>query len=642
MNNELNTETANFVDSMTVEGRYRLLIESIRDYAIYMLDREGNITNWNAGAERFKGYKANEIIGKHFSTFYTEEDKAANLPLKALASAERYGVFETEGWRVRKGGERFWAHVIIDPIRDRGGKLVGFAKVTRDITERKRAQTALQKSEDLLSVLVQGVSDYAIYMIDPDGLIANWNLGAARIKGYSAEEIVGKHFSVFFTEEDRAAGEPQRAIETAKREGKYEREAWRVRKDGTPFRAHVVLNAIRDKDGELIGLIKITRDETERHKAQEALDQAREALFQSQKTEAIGKLTGGVAHDFNNLLAVVIGNLELLRKRLADDKLSALVDNALLGAKRGAALTQRMLVFARRTELTKVPVDIPSLVHGMSEIFRRSIGSEIVLETRFPVGLPAVLTDPHQLETALLNLVVNARDAIEGGGTIVIGGRSGQPGGGNKQVHVYVTDSGAGMDNETLRRAGEPFFTTKGVGKGTGLGLSMVQGLAEQSGGKINIFSKIGQGTTVELLLPAAPEQEAVPSEAVPKTFISTGDPMSILVVDDDMLVLMGTKAMLEDLGHTVVSANSGADALRILKERSDIDLLITDQAMPQMTGLALAHEAKALHPELPIVIATGYAELPENGFPITRLAKPYLQEDLRAAIAEAKAQRGP
>jgi signal transduction histidine kinase/CheY-like chemotaxis protein len=413
-------------------------------------------------------------------------------------------------------------------------------------------------------------------------------------------------------------------------------------KDGTHFRAHVVLNAIRDKDGELIGLIKITRDETERHKAQEALDQAREALFQSQKTEAIGKLTGGVAHDFNNLLAVVIGNLELLRKRLADDKLSALVDNALLGAKRGAALTQRMLVFARRTELTKVRVDIPSLVHGMSEIFQRSIGSEIVLETRFPVGLPAVLTDPHQLETGLLNLVVNARDAIEGGGTIVIGGRAGQPGGGKREVHVYVSDSGAGMDNETLRRAGEPFFTTKGVGKGTGLGLSMVQGLAEQSGGKIDIFSKIGQGTTVELVLPAAaPQQEAIPSEAPPETVVSAVDPMSILVVDDDMLVLMGTQAMLEDLGHTVVSASSGADALRILKDRSDIDLLITDQAMPQMPGLALAHEAKALHPELPIVIATGYAELPKNGFPITRLAKPFLQADLQVAILEAKGQHG-
>jgi len=320
-------------DSYTDHERHTLLVKTIRDYAIYMLDRQGRVTSWNAGAQRFKGYSADEIIGEHFSRFYTPEEKAAGVPATALETSARTGVFETEGWRVRKDGTRFWAHVVIDPIRDQNGELVGYAKVTRDLTDRKKAEDALRRSEEQFKFLVQGVTDYAIYMLDAEGVVTNWNAGAQRIKWYAPEEIIGQHFSRFYTDEDRDKGEPKRSLATAAQEGKFEVEAWRVRKDGARFWAHVILDALHDDNGQLQGFAKITRDITERKQNQEALERAREALFQSQKTEAIGRLTGGVAHDFNNLLMAVLGSLELLRKRLPnDDKMRALLNNAVQGA----------------------------------------------------------------------------------------------------------------------------------------------------------------------------------------------------------------------------------------------------------------------------------------------------------------------
>src|SRR5690606_35717556 len=240
------------------------LVEGITDYAIFMLSVEGHVSSWNAGAERFKGYKAEEVIGQHFSIFYSAEDQARDIPGQALATARETGKFEAEGWRMRKDGSRFWASVVIDPIRDAQGQLLGFAKITRDITDRRETQLALRESEEHFRLLVQGVTDYAIYMISPTGFVTNWNAGAARIKQYAHDEIVGKHFSTFYTQEDRAAGLPERALRIAAAEGRYENEGWRVRKDASRFWAHVVIDPIRDDDGELIGFAKITRDITER------------------------------------------------------------------------------------------------------------------------------------------------------------------------------------------------------------------------------------------------------------------------------------------------------------------------------------------------------------------------------------------
>ena len=307
------------VAALSEEGRYRFLIEAVTDYAIYLLNYFGIVATWNPGAQRFKGYTADEIIGQHFSRFYTEEDQKIDLPMRALQIAEREGRFEAEGWRVRKDGTRFWAYAVIDPIRGQSGEIIGFAKITRDLSERKAAEQVLHRSEEQFRLLVQGVSDYAIYLLDVNGNVSNWNLGAQRIKGYVPDEIIGQHFSRFYTDEDRAAGVPQQTLEAVRREGRIEREGWRIRKDGSRFWAHVVIDAIRDEDGNNIGFAKITRDVTERKKAQEELEKAREFSVQSQKLEAIGQLTGGIAHDFNNLLMAVLGSLELLRKRLPDD-----------------------------------------------------------------------------------------------------------------------------------------------------------------------------------------------------------------------------------------------------------------------------------------------------------------------------------
>jgi PAS domain S-box-containing protein len=627
-------------------ARYRILVEAITDYAVYMLDPSGVITSWNAGAQRFKGYTPQEIIGQHFSRFYTEGDRARDLPARALSISAREGKFESEGWRVRKDGTQFWAHVIIDPIRDPQGELTGFAKVTRDLTERRETQEALRRSEEQLRLLVQGVTDYALYLLSPEGIVTNWNVGAQRIKGYAPDEIVGQHFSRFYTDHDRAAGMPQKALDTAVQEGRFENEGWRIRKDGTRFWSHVIIDPIRNDQGELLGFAKITRDITERKSAQESLERAREALFQSQKMDAVGQLTGGVAHDFNNLLMAILGSLELLKKRMpADPNLIRLLDNAVLGARRGATLTQRMLAFARRQELDVQPLALPKLVANMRDLLTSSVGAGAEIKTDFPPGLSAVTGDENQVELALLNLCVNARDAMPDGGSIRIGAHEETAVAGNTSglrpghyVCLSVSDTGEGMDPETLARAAEPFFTTKGVGKGTGLGLSMVHGMAEQMGGRLTLKSTPGTGTTAEVWLPAmegsAPAGVQSPEDA---TAALAPGKLRVLAVDDDRLVLFNTTAMLEDLGHEVVEAGSGDEALSLL-EKNGFDLLITDQAMPRMTGVQLLEIVRQRWPNLPAILATGYAEIP-GGVQIAapKLSKPFTEQELAQALMSAR-----
>ncbi|MHC8308940.1 hybrid sensor histidine kinase/response regulator [Pseudomonas sp. GT1P32] len=623
------------------DGRFRLLIDAVIDYAIYMLDPDGIITSWNAGARRFKGYEEAEILGQHFSRFYTEEDRLKGMPQRALDTAIREGRFEGEGWRVRKDGTHFWCHVVIDPILDPTGKLLGFAKITRDLTDRKMAEEVLKQSEQQFRLLVQSVTDYAIYMLDANGRLTNWNPGAQRIKGYLPEEVIGQHFSIFYTPEDRAAGEPKRTLDIAVREGRFENKGWRLRKDGTRFLAHVVVDPIWGDTGTLLGFAKITRDITEATRAQQALEQTREALFQAQKMQAIGQLSGGIAHDFNNLLTVILGNLEIVRKRIGDDsKITRLLDNATQGALRGVALTQRMLAFARRQELKTESVEIPTLVEGITGLLRSSLGPSVALEARFTETIEPVWADKNQLELAVLNLATNARDAMPHGGTLLISARSEDAGDHSsltpmtgRYVCLSINDTGEGMDDATLAVAMDPFFTTKGVGKGTGLGLSMVHGFIEQLGGRFILKSQKGKGTTAELWIPVATQgsiakpaqEEAAPP--VPR--------LCVLVVDDDSLVLTSTCLLLEDLGHQVVSAISGAQALKVFDSEQVIDLVITDMAMPQMNGAQLAQAIRSIRPDLPIILATGYAERLE-GFAtrLPRLSKPFTQLNLVEIIA--------
>ena len=442
----------------------------------------------------------------------------------------------------------------------------------------------------------------------------------------------------FYTPEDREAGAPQKALETA-RGGRFEKEAFRVRKDGSQFWASVVIDPIRSDTGTIIGYAKITRDITERKRTESELEQTREALFQSQKMDAVGQLTGGVAHDFNNLLSAVLGSLELLRKRLPPDPKSLrLLENAINGAQRGAVLTQRMLAFARRQDLKSTSLDVAALLGGMTELLQSSVGPSVSISVRVDSHLRPVMADQNQLELAILNLSVNARDAMPDGGAIVLGAREGTTTTGSMPtlcVCISVEDTGAGMDEGTLARAMEPFFTTKGVGKGTGLGLSMVHGMAQQLGGSLVLKSKKGEGTTAELWIPVA-EQPAGESGVATSSAEQESRPLVVLAVDDDNLVLFNTVAMLEELGHEVLEATSGKAALDLFQQRPDIDLIITDQAMPGMTGLQLARAVRTIRPEIHIVIATGYAELPKGADQnFGRLAKPFCQQDLAGAIAD-------
>lgn len=514
--------------------------------------------------------------------------------------------------------------------------------------ERSDRYLAALTEEGRYRLLVEAVTDYAIYLLDPSGVVTTWNPGAQRFKGYTANEIIGQHFSLFYSEDDKKISLPARALEIAKREGKFEAEGWRVRKDGSRFWAYVIIDPIRDPAGTIVGFAKITRDLTERKKAEEEIEKAREFSFQAQKLEAIGQLTGGIAHDFNNLLMAVLGSLELLRKRLPDDRKSvALLENAAQGAQRGATLTRRMLAFARNYELTMEVIDVPELVHGMKELLERSIGPSFNIETRFPLSLKPAEADANQLELALLNLSLNARDAMPDGGDIVLaareenihaGHRSGLEAG--RYIRLSVTDTGEGMDQETLRKATEPFFTTKGVGKGTGLGLSMVHGFAEQSGGRFILHSQKGVGTTAELLLPVAKTsaQPIAPAPAAPAKAVR---PLTILAVDDDALVLMNTVTMLEDLGHTVFEAYSGNEALEILRREDSVDLVVTDQAMPKMTGIELAKVTRREWPDIPVLLATGYADrVRDDDIGLPKVTKPYMQRELADAIARMNPPR--
>jgi signal transduction histidine kinase len=374
-------------------------------------------------------------------------------------------------------------------------------------------------------------------------------------------------------------------------------------------------------------------------------------LFEAQKMDTIGRLTGGVAHDFNNLLMAVLGSLSLLDKRLPEDPSARrLLQNAIQGANRGKALTQRLLAFSRRQELKPEAVDFKQLVQGMDELLRRAVGHGIECRLDFPEDLPPVLADANQLELALLNVALNARDAMPSGGTFRIAAKSesigprGLNGGApslapGEYVHITVTDTGIGMDPGTLAKATEPFFTTKGPGKGTGLGLSMVHGLAAQSGGLLLISSQPNVGTNVDLWLPRASHGPSMQNRSAefgalrPET-----RPCTVLIVDDDALVMIGTSAMVQDLGHTAVEAHSGAEALELLGRGVKVDVVLTDHAMPTMTGLQLAESIQARHPGLPIILATGYAELPTdpNLLGIARLAKPCTQQEIALAIHSA------
>jgi len=630
---------------------YEQLVQSVVDYAIFMLDPEGYVSSWNPGAERIKGYTAEEIIGEHFSRFYTPEDRDAGLPEHVLKQAAKEGRFVAEGWRVRKDGSHFWAAVVVDPIRQ-GDKLVGFAKVTRDMTESREANLAALESERRFRLLVQGVIDYAIYMLDPQGHITNWNTGAQHIKGYTADEIIGAHFSRFYTPEDVEARVPWKALETAEREGRFTAEGWRRRKDGTRFWASVVLDAIRDEHGVLIGFAKVTRDLPERRAAQLELERSQQALFQAQKMEAVGQLTGGLAHDFNNMLTGIVGSLDLMKQRLAQGRINELeryITAAQGAASRAATLTHRLLAFSRQQTLEPKAIDANRLVSNMEELVRRTVGPSIEIETVLAAGLWPCFCDPNQLENAILNLCINARDAMPDGGRVTIetantwvdhGAAIERDMPRGQYVAICVTDTGTGMPPEVAARAFDPFFTTKPAGKGTGLGLSMIYGFAKQSNGQVRIYSEIGQGTTVKIYLPRHHGKPLESSEVEDRNQLPRAEAgETVLVVDDEPTVRMLVGDTLADLGYQAIEAADAASGLRVLQSDVKIDLLITDFGLPGgMNGKQMADAARVRRPDLNVLFITGYAENAaisngrlEPGMHV--LSKPFPMDKLAARI---------
>jgi PAS domain S-box-containing protein len=595
----------------------------VTDYAIYMISPEGLVVTWNAGARRLKGYDPAEIIGRPYATFFTPEDRAEGVPERALRTAAEVGRFETEGWRVRKDGTYFWALAVVDTIRDNNGVLLGFAKITRDMTEREQARQRLLESEARFRRLVDAVVDYAIFQLDPNGIVATWNSGAQRIKGYSAAEIIGRHFGTFYTQEDRAAGVPAKALATATRDGRYEAEGWRVRKDGTKFWALVVIDAIRDEQGNLLGFAKVTRDMTERMQAQRALRETQEQLAAAQRMEAIGQLSGGIAHDFNNLMMIVIGNLENAQRQTrgaetANPNVQRAINNAMRGAQRAAALTSRLLAFSRRQPLNPKPLDTNKFLAATSEFLQRSLGETVDIAMVGAPGLWQIEADPNHLESALVNVAINARDAMPSGGKVTIEASNVfadedycrvnpelSPG---QYVLVCVSDTGCGMPPDVLNRAFEPFFTTKELGQGTGLGLSQVYGFVKQSGGHIKIYSEVDHGTTVKIFLPrysnqiVEEEQESLgpePSE--------NGE--TILIVEDDNDLRSYLLDVLRGLGYRVLTAPHAQSALAVLEQKATpIHLLLTDVIMPSMNGRELGRRARQLRPSLRVLYMTGYA----------------------------------
>ncbi len=517
----------------------------------------------------------------------------------------------------------------------------------RLVTERDRLnRQILQKNAALVSakrhfqILIEGVADYAIFVLDTSGRVASWNSAAQQIIGYSTDEILGKHFGIFYRPDERRAGEPNRALEMAIQRGRHDVEGWCIRKNGTPFFVTGSVSVIRDDDGELVGFANVIRDATERRDAQEKLIQAREQLAMAQKMEAIGKLTGGIAHDFNNLLMIIGGNAQTFR-RLLDPKLPRAIEAIQTAAKRGESLTRQLLTFSRRQHLSPTIVDLGSSVRNMRTMVESSLRGNIVYNERIEAGHWPVKVDLAELELAIVNLAVNARDAMPNGGafTLVVGSaivpdelREDDPDG--DFIAIKFSDNGMGIPPNLLSKVFDPFFTTKEVGKGTGLGLSQVYGFAHQAGGTVRVESEVGQGTTFTIFLPTCVEKEIVGKDMAATIDLDSQRPM-VLVVDDSADVAEVTSSLFEHLGYATVYRDSAEAALKLLAEGTKFDLVFSDIVMPgTIDGVGLANEIRARYPTLPVILTTGYSDAAQAAPPDLRiLRKPFDTAALKGFI---------
>ena len=633
----------------------RLWAELTSDYSIFALSIQGTVSTWNPGGECMQGYRPDEIIGQPFALLYPPEGRASGAPEAALHAAAKTGRHVEEGWRMRKDGSLFWANVAMTALRDSTNALIGFGTVISDVSDKKAAHDAVLKSERNFRLLVQGVTDYAIFMLSTDGHITSWNAGARRIKGYTEAEIIGSHFSRFYTPEDVAAGVPFRGLETARRDGRFEAEGWRVRRDGSRFFAHVIIDAIYE-EGELVGFAKVTRDITERRRASEQLEQTQRALFQAQKMEALGKLTGGVAHDFNNVLQVLRGNLELLESRHGRDGWSAeRLSNAIDAVDRGAKLAAQLLAFGRQQPLAPVVINPARQLRAMDDLLRRALGEAVEIESVVAGGLWNIAVDPHQLENVILNLAINARDAMPEGGKLTLELSNATldddyvvalpdvPAG--QYVMLAVTDTGTGMSPKVLEQAFDPFFSTKPEGEGTGLGLSMAYGFVKQSGGHIRLYSEDGEGTTVRVYLPRSTGMAVEPARSKASGLKHGNE--TILVVEDDAKVRETVVDLLSGLGYAVLKANNAEQALAVVESGVHIDMLFTDVVMPgALRSPEMVRRAVQKLPALKVLYTSGYTQnaIVHGGRldpGVELLSKPYSRQQLAFKIRQVLGNDG-
>jgi PAS domain S-box-containing protein len=615
------------------------LLGEISDFAIFALDVDGICTDWTPISSSYKVAPISEVIGFPLEKFYTDEDRESGLYWENLKTAVNEGRLDTVGMRKRWDGSEAWTRISIVKKLGSAGEHVGFVGIVYDETFQYDAARALHVSEEAFQTLVQGLHDHAIFMLSPDGYVTNWNAGAERIIGYSSEEAIGQHMSVFYSEVERERGVPTQILEQARIAGRYIEEGWRVRRDGKRFRAEIHIQAIRDENGEIVGFGKITRDITEQYEARQNLVTAKEALYQSEKLRSLGELTGGIAHDFNNLLTVVRGSAELLKNEsLTDESRARHIDAIVETADRASELTGQLLSFARRQPLQPKHVELNSVILDMTELLKRTLGGGIsILKTPGP-DLWAVRADPTQLENLILNAAINARFAMDGAGTLTLATQN-VAGPAGDEVCLSISDTGAGIAPEILDHVFEPFFSTKGPGEGTGLGLSQAYGFAAQSGGRLEISSEVGRGTTLSLYLPRA-EAKADEDRQYRNDNAGRDVPPGtrVLLVEDSRTVAVFAQSLLEEMGCDVVHASCGEEALDALdNEPNGFDIIFSDIVMPGLSGLDLAAKVRRQKPLLPILLATGYSEAAARGegseFPI--LPKPYKRNTLSNKLVE-------
>jgi PAS domain S-box-containing protein len=620
------------------ERRVNSAVLETTDALVTVLDRKGRIVRFNRTCESLSGYTFDEAKGRRLFDFLIPPEEVEEV--RAVFEDLRAGVFpgtHENYWLTKSGNRRriSWSNTA---LLDADGNVEFVIGTGLDVTERRLAEVALRDSQARFRLLVESVRDYAIFMLDPDGCVVSWNRGAEWIKGYRAEEIIGQHFSRLYPPEEVVQGKPEEDLRVALSTGRFQEEGWRIRKDGTRFWANILVTAIRTAEGELLGFAKITRDLTERKKLEEQ-------LLQAQKMEAVGRLAGGVAHDFNNILLTVAGRAEQLLARAGGNApYRRELEEVARAADRGASLTGQLMAFSRREIGQPRVIDLNGVIADLDDLLRRLIGEDIELVTRLAPDLGRMEADPGQIAQVIMNLAVNARDAMPEGGCLTIETSHALAPWlaqtlGPRYVLLTVTDSGAGMDAETREHAFEPFFTTKDPGKGTGLGLSTVYGIVTQCHGEIRTESEVGEGSTFRIYFPEVEGEVEASADVQRRIEESKGGSATILLVEDDDAARALLQEFLEESGFRIVPATNGAEALGIFQARGkSIDLIVTDWVMPTMGGQELVERVHLLSPTTPALYISGYTEkrMPEERLRrkgVRFLHKPFSLRELASTV---------